>query len=95
MNIEQYHFRDLDEVHRYLRITQSSLEIDFFNYEWYLRVFDEFKPKEIAWRQTYRMDRILPQICTAAAEVNMKHVLKQMQYRFAVIYGTLSSIGDG
>jgi len=39
--------RDLDEVHRYLRITQSSLEIDFFNYEWYLSVFDEFKPKHV------------------------------------------------
>ena len=38
----------------------------------------------------YRVDCIIPQICTASAEVNLKHVLKQMQYRFAVIYGTLS-----
>ena len=38
----------------------------------------------------YRVDRILPQICTASAEVNMKHVLRQMQYKFAVIYGTHS-----
>ena len=39
---------------------------------------------------TYRVDRILPQICTASAQVNMKHMLKRMQYRFAVIYETLS-----
>ena len=40
----------------------------------------------------YRVDRILPQICTASAKGNMKHALKQMQYRFSVIYETLSSI---
>ena len=38
--------------------------------------------------QVRRGDRILPQVCTASAVVNMKHVLKQMQSRFAVIYGT-------
>ena len=37
----------------------------------------------------YRVDRILPQIFTASDYVNMKHVLKQMQYRFAVSYETL------
>ena len=31
-------------------------------------------------------------ICTASAYVNMKYVLKQMQDRFSVIYGTLSII---
>ena len=42
--------------------------------------------------QTYRVDRILPQICTASAQVNMKNVQMQMQmqYRFAVINGSLS-----
>ena len=34
--------------------------------------------------------RILPQICNEPDEENMKHVLKQMQYRFAVTYETLS-----
>ena len=33
------------------------------------------------------MSQNLPQICTASAKANMKHTLKQMQYRFAVIYG--------
>ena len=28
--------RNLEEVHRYLRITGSNLEIDFFNYDWFL-----------------------------------------------------------
>ena len=40
----------------------------------------------------YRVDRKLPQICTASAQVNMKRVLMLMQYRFAVIYETLSTI---
>ena len=26
--------RSLEEVHRYLRVTKSNLEIDFFNFEW-------------------------------------------------------------
>ena len=38
----------------------------------------------------YRVDRILPQICTASAKVNMKHALTQMQYRIAIINVTLS-----
>ena len=29
--------------------------------------------------------------CTASAEANMEHAFKQMQYRFAVIYETLSA----
>ena len=36
--------RNLDEVHRYLRITSSELEIDFFNFDWWLHVRNEFKP---------------------------------------------------
>ena len=36
--------RNLDEVHRYLRITASDLEIDFFNFDWWLHVRNEFKP---------------------------------------------------
>ena len=40
--------------------------------------------------ESYRVDRILPQICNEPDEENMKHVLKQMQYRFAVTYETLS-----
>ena len=36
--------RSLDEVHRYLRMTSSELEIDFFNYDWWLHVRNEFKP---------------------------------------------------
>jgi histone-lysine N-methyltransferase SETDB1 len=26
--------RNMDEIHKYLRVTQSALEIDFFNLEW-------------------------------------------------------------
>ena len=36
--------RTLEEVHRYLRTTSSLLEIDFFNFDWWLHVFNEFKP---------------------------------------------------
>ena len=34
----------MDEVHRYLRMTSSDLEIDFFNFDWWLHVRNEFKP---------------------------------------------------
>ena len=44
------------------------------------------------YRIYYRVDRILPQICTASAQVNMKHALTQMQYRFAIVYLTLSTL---
>jgi len=37
--------RNLDEVHRYLRIVKSSLEIDMFNTDWFVKVFDEWSPK--------------------------------------------------
>ena len=30
---------------RYLRITKSLLEIDFFNFDWFVRVYNEFKPE--------------------------------------------------
>ena len=40
----------------------------------------------------YSLDRILPQICSASAKVNIKHVLKQMQYRFAEMNETLSTV---
>jgi histone-lysine N-methyltransferase SETDB1 len=36
--------RGLEEVHRYLRLTGSKLEIDFFNFDWWLHVRNEFKP---------------------------------------------------
>lgn len=36
--------RTLVEIHRYLTITQSKLEIDFFNFDWWLHVYNEFKP---------------------------------------------------
>ena len=29
--------RNIDEVHRYLRIVKSTLEVDFFNFDWYLK----------------------------------------------------------
>jgi histone-lysine N-methyltransferase SETDB1 len=37
--------RNLEEVHRYLRITKSTLEIDYFNMEWFVKVFDEWSPQ--------------------------------------------------
>ena len=46
--------RNLEEVHRYLRVTHSTLEIDFFNFEWYVKVFNFFKPE----RQFYKIDDI-------------------------------------
>ena len=39
----------------------------------------------------YRVGRILSLICTAYAQAIMKHMLKQMLYRFAVKYETLST----
>ena len=34
-----------EEVHRYLRVTHSTLEIDFFNFDWYVHVFNYFTPE--------------------------------------------------
>ena len=31
-------------LHRYLRTTNSLLEMDFFNFEWHVRVYNEFIP---------------------------------------------------
>jgi len=39
--------RNLDEVHRYLRITKNELEIDFFNFDWFISVFGEWSPVQI------------------------------------------------
>ena len=46
--------RNLEEVHRYLRVTHSTMEIDFFNFEWYLHVFNFFTPE----RTFYKIDDI-------------------------------------
>ena len=46
--------RNLAEVHRYLRVTHSNLEIDFFNFEWYVYVFNYFTPE----RKFYKIDDI-------------------------------------
>ena len=43
-----------EEVHRYLRVTHSTLEIDFFNFEWYVHVFNHFTPE----RKFYKIDDI-------------------------------------
>ena len=37
------------------------------------------------------MSQKLPQICTASAEVYCKFILSQMQYIFAVTFGTLNN----
>ena len=37
--------RNLEEIHLYLRVTNSKLEIDFFNFEWFVHVFNEWKPE--------------------------------------------------
>ena len=39
---------------RYLRMTNSLLEVDFFNFDWYIRVYNEFKPE----REYYRIQDI-------------------------------------
>ena len=40
--------RNFEEVHKYLTITKLNMEMDFFSFEWRLRVLDEFKvAKEI------------------------------------------------
>ena len=36
--------RSFEEVHRYLRTTDSTMEIDFFSFDWWLHVRNEFKP---------------------------------------------------
>jgi len=46
--------RNLEEVHRFLRVTHSTLEIDFFNFEWYVHVFNYFTPE----RKFYKIDDI-------------------------------------
>ena len=37
------------------------------------------------------MSQNLPQICTASAEVYRRPILYQIQYRFVIIFGTLST----
>ena len=44
----------------------------------------------VALAETYWVSQKLPQICTASAQVYWKSILKQMQYIFAVTFGTLS-----
>ena len=34
-----------EEIHRYLRVTHSTLEIDFYNFDWYVHVFNFFSPE--------------------------------------------------
>ena len=34
-----------EEVHRYLRVTHSALEIDFYNFDWYVHVYNFFYPE--------------------------------------------------
>ena len=34
----------LGEVNKYLRLTGSQMEIDFFNFDWWVHVLDEFRP---------------------------------------------------
>jgi len=39
--------KNLEDVHRYLRITGSEMEMDFFNFEWFLHVYNEYEtPRE-------------------------------------------------
>ena len=45
-------------------------------------------PNIIEVEQVHTECPMIPQICNASAEANMKHTLKQMQCRFAVIYET-------
>jgi len=35
--------RNLDEVHLFLKLTDSQMEIDFFNYDWWVKVQDRFE----------------------------------------------------
>ena len=44
-----------------------------------------FIPNTLCW-----LSQNLPQICTASAKVYVCGILRQMQYRFAVNFGTLS-----
>lgn len=36
--------RNMKELHKFLLMTKSNLEIDFFNFDWFLHVMNEFKP---------------------------------------------------
>jgi len=36
--------RNCEELHRYLRVTHSTLEIDFFNFDWFINVFKVWSP---------------------------------------------------
>ena len=31
-------------MHRYLRVTHSTLEIDFFNFDWFINIYKEWSP---------------------------------------------------
>lgn len=37
--------RTLEEILKYLRITECLLEIDFFTFDWWVHVYNEFKPE--------------------------------------------------
>eukprot|EP00092_Neocalanus_flemingeri_P039054 GFUD01042514.1.p1 GENE.GFUD01042514.1~~GFUD01042514.1.p1 ORF type:complete len:1002 (-),score=358.73 GFUD01042514.1:84-3089(-) len=36
--------RSLEEIHKYISLTRLLLEMDFFNFDWWLHVLNEFKP---------------------------------------------------
>lgn len=39
--------RNMDEVHRYLRVTGSELSVDLFCFDSYVHCFTEFEPEII------------------------------------------------
>ena len=69
-----------------LRPVKRCLKLVFFSGAGYGSSFSNVQES----RTVATVSQNLPQICTASAQANMKHALKQMQYRFAVIYETPS-----
>uniref|UniRef100_A0A0K2T695 Histone-lysine N-methyltransferase eggless n=1 Tax=Lepeophtheirus salmonis TaxID=72036 RepID=A0A0K2T695_LEPSM len=39
--------RNMDELHTYLSTTKSTLELDFFTYDWWVHVYNEFKTSKV------------------------------------------------
>ena len=67
--------------------------------QWYTENPDSFVNKfnlknddDLLPNSLNRVDRILPQICTASALANMKHALTQLQYRFAEKYDLIRKV---
>ena len=68
--------RKIEEVHQYLSITKLKMEIDFFSFEWWLHVLDEFKPvKEVQIRDlSYGKENVKISVVNTVDDQYIEHM---------------------